>query len=64
MIQNVARSHWTQGMWRFKYTREKRYITAACELSVTRLPHKLAICVEFIGVNTSALILGTFRESE
>ena len=34
MIQNrhaycgVARSHWTQGMWRFERSREKRYITA------------------------------------
>ena len=33
-IGSVARSHWTQGMWRFERSREKRYIMA-CELSVT-----------------------------
>ena len=38
-IGSAARSHWTQGMWRFERSREKRYITA-CELSVTRLPHE------------------------
>ena len=33
-IGSVARSDWTQGIWRFERSREKRYITA-CELSVT-----------------------------
>ena len=30
----------TQGMWRFEWSQEEKYITAACELSVTRLPHE------------------------
>ena len=38
-IGSVARSYWSQGLWRFERSREKICITA-CELLVTRLPHE------------------------
>ena len=39
-IGRVTRLHWTQGMWRFERSREKKDIIMACELSVTRLLHE------------------------
>ena len=39
-IGSDARSHWTQGMWRFERSLEKKDIIMACELSVTRLLHE------------------------
>ena len=53
-IGSVARSHWTQGMWRFKQSREKRYITA-CELSVTHLPHEQYLLHRWYGTLVSGL---------
>ena len=44
-IGSVARSHWAQGMWRLKRSREKRYTSmTACELSVIRLPYEQYLC--------------------
>ena len=53
-IGSVGRSHWTQGMWRFERSREKRYITA-CELSVTRLPHEWYLLHRWYGILVPAL---------
>ena len=48
-IGSVARLHWTQGMWRFKRSQEKRYIKA-CELSVTRLPQERYLLYQWYGI--------------